>query len=117
MEEQLATFVLAQALVRAVRAVPGVADVYGGRLGEIATYGRGGRVPGIRIRTEGGQVQVEVHLIITYAPDLNLPALAETVRNQIRQQVATLAIDTVGAIDVVVDDVAVTTAPHEARAT
>lgn len=116
MEEQLPTFVLAQALVRAVRAVPGVADIYGGRLGEIATYGRGGRVPGIRIRTAAGQVLVEVHLIVTYAHDLHVPALAETVREQIRQQLTTLRIDNAGAIDVVVDDVALHAAPHEARA-
>jgi len=115
MSAQLSEFTLAQALVELTRAVPGVAGLFGGHFGEIATYGRGGRVPGIRIRTEEGQVLVEVHLIVTYAPDMRVSALAETVRNQIRQYVTTLAPAQGGTIDVVVDDIVVPATPPEMR--
>jgi uncharacterized alkaline shock family protein YloU len=115
MSAQLSEFALAQALVEVTRAVPGVAGLYGGHFGEIATYGRGGRVPGIRIRTEGGQVIVEIHLIVTYAPNMSVLALAETVRDQIRQHGTTLATAKGGAIDVVVDDIAVPATPPEMR--
>jgi uncharacterized alkaline shock family protein YloU len=115
MSAQLSEFALAQALVEVTRAVPGVAGLYGGHFGEIATYGRGGRVPGIRTRIERGQVIVEIHLIVTYAPNMNVLALAETVRNQIRQHGTTLATAKCGAIDVVVDDIAVPATPPEMR--
>lgn len=116
MSTQLSEFALAQALADVTRAVPGIAGLYGGQLGEIATYGRGGRVPGIRIRADEGQVMVEVHLIVTYAPNVHVLTLAETVRDQIRQHLTTLATAKGGAIDVIVDDIAVPTTLHEMRA-
>ena len=116
MSAQLSEFALAQALVEVTRTVPGVAGLYGGHFGEIATYGRGGRVPGIRIRTDEGQVMVEVHLIVTYAPNVSLLTLAETVRDQIRQHLTMLATAKGGAIDVIIDDIAVPVPPHEMRA-
>jgi uncharacterized alkaline shock family protein YloU len=116
MSAELPEVALAQALVEVTRAVPGVAGLYAGHFGEIATYGRGRRVPGIRIRTDRGQVMVEAHLIVTYAPNMSIPTLAETVRNQIRQQLATLATAKGGAIDVVIDDIAVPATPPEMRA-
>lgn len=109
MSEPLSDFVLAQALGQAVREVPGVAGIYGGHLGEIATYGPGGRVSGVRVRREAGLVQVEVHLTMTYAPTLNVLALAETVRRRLAAEVARLAASRVGTIDVVVADLAAAT--------
>ncbi len=105
METQLPEFAIAQVLARTARAVPGVADVYGGRLGEIATYGRGSRVPGVRVERAGGQFQIEVHIVAVYTPELVLPVLAETVRSRLRQQLQDLAVPDIGAIDVVIDDV------------
>lgn len=141
MSVQLSEFVLAQALVEVTRTVPGVAGLYGGHFGEIATYGRSGRVPGIRIRTDEGQVMVEVHIIVTYAPNVSLLTLAETVRDQIRQHLTMLTHPNVfqplgqsefgirlhqhltmlatakgGVIDVIIDDIAVPVPQHEMRA-
>lgn len=110
MSEPLSDFVLARVLDQAVRKVPGVAGIYGGHLGEIATYGPGGRVSGVRVRREAGQVRVEVHLTVTYAPTLNVLALAETVRSSLAAEVARLAAGHVGTIDVVVADLAAATA-------
>ncbi len=115
MDQQLQEFVIAQELVRATRALPGIANVYGGPLNTIATYGRGGRVPGVRIRNEAGRLHVEMHVIVTYVPDLHVPTFAETVRSRIRQQLEELAVKDIGTIDVVVDDVEVVAEPHNPR--
>lgn len=117
MEHQLPEFVIAQALVRATRATPGIAGLYSGRFGEIATYGRGARVPGVRVHTEGGRVMVAVHIVATYIPTLRMPALADSVRQQLRQHLAALGIDNIGAIDVVVEDIEFNAAPNDTRAT
>jgi uncharacterized alkaline shock family protein YloU len=117
MDQQLPEFTMAEELVRVTREVPGVVDVYGGPLGAIATYGRGGRVPGIRIRTEEGRLSVEMHIIAAYAADLKLPALADKVRKRIRQQLHKLDVGNIGQIDVVVDDIEIDSAPQDTRAT
>ncbi len=117
MEQQLPEFVIAEELVRVTREVQGVVDVYGGPLGAIATYGRGSRVPGIRVRTEEGRLSVEVHIIAAYAADLKLPALADNVRERIQQQLHKIAAGNIGQIDVVVDDIEIDSAPQDTRAT
>lgn len=117
MDQQLPEFVIAEELVRVTREVQGVVDVYGGPLGAIATYGRGGRVPGIRISTEGGRVSTEVHIIAAYAADLKLPVLADRVRERIRQQLRSMDVGNIGQIDVVVDDIEIVPAPQDTRAT
>lgn len=115
MNEHLSDFDLAQALSFVTQAVPGVAGVYGGQLSAIATYGPGGRVPGIRVCRDAGQLMVEVYLTITYTPALRVLSLAETVRGQLRSELARLAIDHIGAIDVVVADVELPTMTPEMR--
>jgi uncharacterized alkaline shock family protein YloU len=105
MDQQLPEYVIAEALVRATRAMPGIADVYGGPLGSIATYGRGSRVPGVRVRSEAGRLFVEMHVVAVYNPGQALPALAERVRAGLREQLQALAVTDIGAIDVVVDDI------------
>jgi uncharacterized alkaline shock family protein YloU len=104
MEQQLPEYVIARALAQALRTVPGVADVYGGHLGEIATYGRGSRVLGVRVWTEAAQLRVEAHVVAAYAPDLVVPVLAEVIRSRLRRQLQELGVTAIGAIDVAVDD-------------
>ena len=104
MEQQLPEYVIARALAQALRAVPGVADVYGGHLGEIATYGRGSRVLGVRVWTEAGQLRVEAHVVAAYAPDLRVPVLAEAIRSRLRRDLQELGVTAIGAIDVAGDD-------------
>lgn len=50
----------ADAIVTLTRQVPGVSDLYGGAMGEIATYLPGRRVPGVRVDEE----RIEVHLVV-----------------------------------------------------
>ncbi|GAC1556345.1 MAG: hypothetical protein NVS2B7_31960 [Herpetosiphon sp.] len=104
MESQLPDYIIAEALLRTVRAVPGVADVYGGPLGEIATYGRGSRVPGVRVWHESAGLRVEVHVIALYMSAVVLPTLADTIRSRLQQQLQELAVTTRGGIDVIVAD-------------
>ncbi len=104
MQSQLPDYIIAEALVRAVRTVPGVADIYGGPFGEIATYGRGSHVPGVRVWHESGELRVEVYVIATYTPALVLPTLATTIRSQLQQQLQELAVTNRGVIDVIVAD-------------
>lgn len=113
MTQQLSEFVLAEAVVRTTRVVPDVAAMYGGRLGEIATYGRGRRVLGVRIHTENNLIHVEVHIIARYHPTLVIPKLADAVRVAIRQQLQTLAVSEIAAIDIVIDAVHLDTVPEE----
>lgn len=113
MTQQLSEFVFAEAVVRTTRVVPDVAAMYGGRLGEIATYGRGGRVLGVRIHSENNLIRVEVHIIARYHPTLVIPKLADAVRVAIRQQLQALSVSEIAAIDIVIDDVQLDTAPEE----
>lgn len=105
MESQLQEFVIARALALAARDVPGVADLFSGRLGEIATYGRGGRVPGIRVWRAAGRLHVEAHIVAAYPPEHTLPALADSVRGRLRRRLLDLGVADIGPIDVIVADV------------
>lgn len=104
MESQLQEFVIARVLAHAARDVPGVVELFGGRLGEIATYGRGVRVSGVRVCREGGRLHVEAHIVAAYPPEHTLPALAGSVRERLRQQLLELDIADIGPIDVIVAD-------------
>ena len=52
---------LAEQVAEAVRTVPGVHDLYGGLLGEVATYLPGRRVVGVRLTDEA----CAVHIVTT----------------------------------------------------
>jgi uncharacterized alkaline shock family protein YloU len=87
---------VARAADEAARAVPGVVDLYGGRLGEFATYGGGERITGVRVQT-GPQPSVKLRLVAAYGQAL--PELTEHVRLRVREAVATF----LGRSDVPVD--------------
>ena len=55
------------AVAAAVGSLPGVSRLYGGVVGEIATYSPSGRVPGVRLRdgeAEGDAPRLEVHIVV-----------------------------------------------------
>jgi hypothetical protein len=85
----------------AVLAVPHVAALSGGRVGEIATYLPGRRVDGVRVRPG----QVEVHVVAPYGPTMAEVAAA----------VRAAVVDAVGPVEVVVgiDDLAVPPVPGD----
>lgn len=82
------------AVATAVRGCPAVDDLDGGRLGGVATYLPGRRVPGIRI----DEARIEVHVRAVW----NQPA--SLLAQQIRAALATLSGGKV--IDVVLTDIA-----------
>lgn len=84
----------AEVVAAAVRAVPGVAGLYGGLFGEVATHLPGRRVLGVRI-DDGGNAEVHVVLHWGYP----VPATSFAVRRAVARLVN-------GSVHVVVDDVA-----------
>ncbi len=83
---------LADRVVAAVRAVPGVADLHAGPFGEVATYLRGRRVAGVQLRGD----RCAVHVVVFWgAPVL---ATADLVVAAVRPLVG-------GVVDVTVEDV------------
>lgn len=90
-------------LADAVLMVPGVHDLHGGVLGEVATYLPGRRVPGIRLREQSGGV--DVHVVLDW--DAPVAATSEQVRVAVRAlQAFVPAVRLDGPIDVVVEDYA-----------
>ncbi|MBB5790461.1 Asp23/Gls24 family envelope stress response protein [Jiangella mangrovi] len=84
----------AEIVAAAVLAVPGVAGLYGGLFGEVATHLAGRRVAGVRI-DDGGNA--EVHVVLQWGHPV--PATAYAVRRAVARLVP-------GGVHVVVDDVA-----------
>lgn len=89
---------VADRVAEAVLSVPGVHDLHGGVLGEVATYLPGRRVNGVRLRD--GDTQV--HLVLSWGA----PVSATT--DEVRTRVAAIV---PGTVHVAVEDVA---APGEA---
>lgn len=83
----------ADRVAASVLAVPGVHDLHGGVLGEVATYLPGRRVNGVRLREDGTQV----HLVLSWDAPVAITTAA------VRDQVAAIV---PGAVHVTVEDVA-----------
>ncbi len=96
---------IVQAIARSVREVSGVADIYAGQSIVPAAIKRSRNVPGVQVLTEAGRLKVEVQLVATYTPNLSLPAVAAAVRRTIRQQLTTVEVNNLDAIDVVFADI------------
>lgn len=111
---------LAKSIVQAVRQVPGVDQVSGGRLATAATYGPGGRVPGVVLQHEApDRLLIEVHILVratvllaalqqnqasaSTQPSV-LPQLAEQVRTAVQQVLHRINVLPL-AIDVVIEDI------------
>ncbi|WP_221934933.1 hypothetical protein [Georgenia yuyongxinii] len=94
---------LADAVAAAALAVPGVARLHAGALGEAATYLPGRRVPGVRIRPGG----VEVHVVVDRAVmhgRVPLPEVAEHVHRAVAALVP-------ARVHVYIDDLATEPSP------
>lgn len=110
---------VADRIAQAVRCVPGVCRMSGGRFALIATYGPGGRVPGVVLRKEmPDRLFIEVHVVVSEtlllaalqqrqteasAPHPVLLQLAERIRLAVQQVVAELN-RFPQAIDVAIED-------------
>lgn len=69
-------------IAEAVNDLADVARLYDGAVGEIATYGGGRRVGGVRIHPTAPP-QVDVHIVVRYGRPL--PAVASAVREAISE--------------------------------
>ncbi|MBO0898377.1 hypothetical protein J1G42_00150 [Cellulomonas sp. zg-ZUI222] len=87
----------AERAAAAALAVPGVAGLYGGAFGEIATHLPGRRVAGVRSRRTPDGARTEVHVVARLGGDLR--ELAATVHQRVHDAVG-------GQVHVVVDDLA-----------
>ncbi len=67
-------------IAAAATGLPTVARLYHGAVGEIATYGGGRRVGGVRIRPDS-PLQIDVHIVARYGRPL--PEIATSVRTEI----------------------------------
>ncbi len=99
------TLTLARAIVAAVQAVPGVADVSAGRFGEVATYGSREKVQGVVVKQGVDDLELEVHVTAEYARSLVFADLAALVRKTIRQAIEQSGTAASCRIDVVFDDI------------
>jgi uncharacterized alkaline shock family protein YloU len=70
--------------------------------GQLARAARG-RPPGVEIGREGGEVTIDVHVVVEYG--LNLAEVASSVGNRVAYEVGRLTGLPVGAVEVHVDDV------------
>jgi hypothetical protein len=118
---------IAQAIARAVRAVPGVAGISPGRFALVATYGVHQRVPGVALRwAEDGALYVEAHVSLDASavmPPSSAPStpatrnsgksahgaptlllLADQIRDAIRDAIHALDLPPPAQIDIVMDD-------------
>jgi hypothetical protein len=98
---------LAQAVVAAVRLVPGVADVSAGRFAEVATYGAGEKVQGVIVRATADGLDVEVHICAHYVDSLVMDELAARVREATRHALDAAGATPLSRIDVAIDDLQV----------
>ncbi len=64
--ERVASVAAARAVSDAVRSLPDVAGLYSGSVGEIATYGVGERVGGVRVGTARPRPDVDVHVVAVF---------------------------------------------------
>ncbi|WP_025745944.1 hypothetical protein [Kallotenue papyrolyticum] len=103
MAQPLPDEILARAIAEAVRALPEVVALDGGPLGALATYGREGRVIGVRLRPDGDAQRVEVRVVVRYTHSQTLPIIADRVRQRVRQTLQRLA-PHYTTVDVVIAD-------------
>ncbi|MDP8958252.1 MAG: Asp23/Gls24 family envelope stress response protein [Actinomycetota bacterium] len=75
--------VTARLAATAANEVPDVLDLYEGAVGEIATYGSGERVGGVRVR-RGEPNRLVLYLVVRFGRPL--AEIAEEVRDKVRQR-------------------------------
>lgn len=99
----LSDVALARMTAEAALGVPDVLGLHGGAVGEIATYGEGARVRGIRVHRRPDP-RIRLHLIVRYG--CRIGEVAEEVRASLRKALETDAPEfSRGVIDVYVADV------------
>lgn len=103
---------VARAAADAARSHDDVVDLDSGLAGEFATYGLGGRVPGVRVEVDrDGRAQVRLRLVVRFGR--SLPDIGDEVRSRVA---AELGDSTASDVHVHVADIATDDAePAHAR--
>lgn len=83
--EALPAVAVARIVAAAARGTPGVADLHPGIAGEIATYGDGGKVGGVRVHVKPTR-RATVHVVARYGRPLD--ELGDDVRARVEEAVA-----------------------------
>ena len=123
--EHLSDIVLANAIVDAIRAVPGVVDIGQGLFSKAATYGPGKHINGVVLRhSASGELAVEVYVVLEEASFIKAfsdvshsdassssgttPVLLRftgEVRAAVNQTLAHLGLPVPTMVDVTIDDI------------
>jgi hypothetical protein len=117
--ERLSDLDIANAIVHAIRAVPGVLDMGQGLFARAATYGPGNHIAGIVFQHSAtGELSVEVHVVLEEASlikalsDISsnsdhtpiLLRFTDNIRAVVSQTFEHLGLPTPSAVDVTLDD-------------
>ena len=123
--EHLSETVIAEAIVHAIRSVPGVLDMGEGLFAKAATYGPGKHIPGVVIhQLTTDSFSVEAHVVLadasftkiyaeTFALDASsrsgtIPILirfSEQIRTAVTQTLEHLGLPVSTKVDVIIDDI------------
>ncbi len=95
--------VIAAYAAAAARDVPGVHALTGGHLARLERRGDPDRL-GVRVLSAGDAIDLEVHLVTAWGA--SIPAVAGAVERSVRTYLASMIDLDVGAVSVVIDDVA-----------
>lgn len=87
-----------EAAREAAIAVPGVAGLHGGRVGEVALLLSGERIEGLRPAHRGEVTGLEIHIVFDLSSNREIPAVADEVRD------AVVSATSLPFVDVVVAD-------------
>jgi hypothetical protein len=120
MPGRLSNLDIAQALVHAIRNVPGILDLGQGLFAQAATYGPGRRIAGVALEYPGaGELAVEVHVILdertvnealsnaasSSDPTPIMMRFTGQVRAAVSQTLEQLGLPLPKMVDVIVDDI------------
>lgn len=109
---RLSALEVARLAAAAALGAPGVVGLHGGAVGELATYGDGERVRGVRVH-DRPTPRLRLHLVVRIGARLD--ALGDDVRARIREALSTVAPEFAqGPIDLRVVDVSDEPLPVEA---
>lgn len=83
--KETSSVAVARIVAAATRATPGVAGLHHGIAGEVATYGEGAKVEGVRIHSKPTR-RATVHIVARYGRPLD--ELGEEVRSRVEEALA-----------------------------
>lgn len=87
--DRISSVAIARAVAEAVDSLPSVAGLHAGSVGEIATYGLGERIAGVRVSADRPDPAIAVHIIAVFGGPLE--ETGTTVRHTVFETVESVA--------------------------